>query len=309
MELFRALGALLDGPCGENRLIGHLLELGPVPDEPTHNDIFLFQLYPYASAFLGTDGHMGGEARDRVAGFWRALGTTPPEDPDHLRALLGGYAWLVDAQQRGNGKATQACRDARHAFLWEHLLSWVLPFLTKLRQIAPPFYREWADTLEALLFSESARLGPPTRRPLALREAKPVPDPRETDGDSFFNALLSPVRSGLVLTRADLARAARDLGLGLRVGERAYILRSMMSQGPRATLDWLGREARDWEHLHDRSGATAPEVADFWTQRATATGRLLSELSADTRAAVNRDSGADTRADTCADTHADTHNG
>jgi hypothetical protein len=299
MELFRALGALLDGPCGENRLIGHLLELGPVPDEPTHNDLFLFQLYPYASAFLGADGHMGGEARDRVAGFWRALGTTPPDDPDHLRALLGGYAWLVEAQQSGSGRTAQACHDARHAFLWEHLLSWVLPFLEKLRQIAPPFYREWADTLEALLFRESARLGPPTRRPLALREAKPVPDPRRTDGDSFFIALLSPVRSGLVLTRADLARAARNLGLGLRVGERAYILRSMMSQDPRATLDWLGREARDWARLHDRGGTTAPEVADFWTQRATATGRLLGDLSADmdseTTANISADISADAR--------------
>ncbi len=289
MELFRALGALLDGPCGENRLLGHLLELGPLPDEPTHNDLFLFQLYPYASAFLGTDGRMGGEARDRVAGFWRALGTTPPQDPDHLRALLGGYAWLVEAQQSGNGRSAQACRDARHTFLWEHLLSWVLPFLTKLRQIAPPFYREWADTLEALLFSESARLGPPTRRPLALREAAPVPDPRRAQADSFLNALLSPVRSGLVLTRADLARAARDLDLGLRVGERAYILRSMMSQGPHATLDWLACEARDWAHLHDRGGTTAPEVADFWTQRATATGRLLSDLGAD----LNADLGTD----------------
>ncbi len=281
MELFRALGALLDGPCGENRLIGHLLELGPVPDEPTHNDIFLFQLYPYGSAFLGTDGRLGGEARDRVAGFWRAIGTEPPSEPDHLRALLGGYAWLVDAQRKATGQAAQAWGDARHAFLWEHLLSWVLPFLTKLRQIAPPFYREWADTLEALLSGESARLGPPTRRPLALREAQPVPDPRRTDGDSFFSALLSPVRSGLVLTRADFARAARDLGLGLRVGERAYILRAMMSQGPSATLDWLAREAAAWEHLHDRGGSTAPEVADFWTYRVAETGRLLSDLSAD----------------------------
>ncbi|WP_420637294.1 TorD/DmsD family molecular chaperone [Candidatus Palauibacter sp.] len=281
MELFRALGALLDAPCSENRLLGHLLELGPVPDEPTHNDLFLFQLYPYASAFLGEDGRLGGEAQDRVAGFWRALGADPPAEPDHLRALLGGYARLVEAQLGANGKAAAALRDARHAFLWEHLLSWVLPFLLKLRQIAPPFYRSWADTLETVLSRESALLGPPTRRPLALREASPVPDPRRTEGDRFLLALLSPARSGLVLTRADLARAARDLGLGLRVGERAYILRSMLAQGPGATLGWLSREAHAWARLHDRTGITAPEVADFWTQRATATGRLLSDLEAD----------------------------
>ena len=281
MELFRALGALLDAPCSENRLLGHLLELGSVPDEPTHNDLFLFQLYPYASAFLGDDGRLGGEAQDRVAGFWRALGSDPPAEPDHLGTLLGGYAWLVEAQSEANGRTVEAWRDARHAFLWEHLLSWVLPFLTKLRQIAPPFYRGWADTLQAVLSRESALLGPPRRRPLALREAAHVPDPREANGDSFLSALLSPARSGLVLTRADLARAARDLGLGLRVGERAYILRSMLAQGPRPTLGWLAREAQDWARLHDRGGATAPEVADFWTQRATATADLLADLGAD----------------------------
>ena len=280
MELFRALGALLDAPCSENRSLGHLLELGQVPDEPTHNDLFLFQLYPYASAFLGEDGRLGGEARDRVAGFWRALGAEPPPEPDHLRTLLAAYAWLAEAQSKSQGRAAQAWRDARHAFLWEHLLSWVLPFLAKLRRIAPPFYREWADTLEAVLSRESALLGPPTRRPLALREAAPVPDPRESDGESFLFALLSPARSGLVLTRSDLARAARDLDLGLRVGERAYILRSMVAQGPEDTLAWLAHEAGEWACIHDRGGTTAPEVADFWTQRATTTGCLLEDLAA-----------------------------
>ena len=119
MELFRALGALLDAPCSENRSLGHLLELGQVPDEPTHNDLFLFQLYPYASAFLGEDGRLGGEARDRVAGFWRALGAEPPPEPDHLRTLLAAYAWLAEAQSKSQGRAAQAWRDARHAFLWE----------------------------------------------------------------------------------------------------------------------------------------------------------------------------------------------
>ena len=288
MEIFRALGALLDEPCSENRLIGHLLELGAVPDEPTHSDLFLFQLYPYASSFLGVDGRLGGEARDRVAGFWRALDVAPPAEPDHLGTLLSSYAWIIDAEQKAEGsREAVALRDVRRACLWEHLLSWILPFLTKMRQIAPPFYCAWADTLEAALAKEAAMLGPPKRTPLALRESQPVPDPRSTDGDSFMAALLSPVRSGLVLTRGDLARAARDLGLGLRVGERAYILKAMMSQGPRETLDWLAAEAQDWERLHDQSLVIAPEVSDFWAERAHATFRLLSALSAQVREAAD----------------------
>lgn len=282
MELFRALGSLLEAPCPKNKLIGHVLEFGTVPDESTHTDLFLFQLYPYASVFLGDEGRIGGEAQDRVAGFWRAMQSDPPKEPDHLATLLAAYSQLIVADEEAEDtKDSIAWRRVRHACLWEHLLSWVLPFLTKLRHIAPPFYRAWADTLEVALAKEAAMLGPPERTPLALREAKTVPDPRTTDAVSFLAGLLCPVRSGLVLTRTDLARAARDLGLGLRVGERAYILKAMMSQGPAETLDWLASEARDWERLHNQSNVVAPEVADFWVQRARKTSELLGELRAE----------------------------
>jgi hypothetical protein len=279
MELFRALGSLLERPCSENRLIGHVLELGTVPDEPTHSDLFLFQLYPFASVYLGEDGRIGGEARDRIAGFWRALEGEPPPDPDHLSTLLGAYAWLIEAEATAaTDDEAEAWRRVRKVCLWEHILSWVLPFLTKLRDVAPPFYQAWADTLEAALRAESARLGPPDRTPLALREAAPMADPRENGGEAFIQALLSPVRSGLVITRADLSRAGRDLGLGLRIGERAYILKAMLSQGASETLGWLLSEAETWERRHDRAGTTAPEVADLWAQRARRTGRLLETL-------------------------------
>lgn len=282
MELFRALGCLLEPPCPEGRRVAGALELGPVPDEPVHSDIFLFQLYPYASVFLGPEGAAGGEARDRVAGFWRALDREPPDEPDHLATLLAAYAGLVDAEEAAaEPEVAAGWRRARHAFFWEHLVSWSLPFLLKLREIAPPFYQGWTDVLEAALAQESAALGPPARTPLALREAAPLPDPRVDGGEPFVAGLLSPVRSGLVLTRADLARAGRDLGLGLRIGERAYILRSMFAQGARHTLEWLAAEARSWEERHDRSGSIAPEVADFWMERARTTATLLSELAAD----------------------------
>jgi len=282
MELFRALGCLLEPPCAEARRVAGALELPPVPEEPVHSDLFLFQLYPYASVFLSSEGGVGGEARDRVAGFWRALDREPPPEPDHLATLLATYAGLVEAEEEADQPDVAAgWRRARHAFFWEHLVSWTLPFLIKLREIAPPFYQGWADLAEAALAQESATLGPPARTPLALRDASPLPDPRAVGGDAFVAGLLSPVRSGIVLTRADLARAGRDLGLGLRVGERAYILTSMLAQGARDTLDWLAAEARGWEGRHDRSGSIAPEVADFWMERARGTAALLAELGGD----------------------------
>ncbi|HAC46500.1 MAG TPA: hypothetical protein DCF65_10605, partial [Chloroflexi bacterium] len=84
------------------------------------------QLWPYASIYVGAEGKLGGEARDRVAGFWRALHLTPPAEPDHLAALLGLYATLADMEAAEQDPARrQLRRSSRQALLWEHLLSWL----------------------------------------------------------------------------------------------------------------------------------------------------------------------------------------
>ena len=88
MELLRCLGSLIEPPSEEVQRFADLLDLGPLPSASEHTDLFLFQLYPFASVYLDSEGKMGGEARDRIAGFWRALEMVPPTEPDHLTVLL-----------------------------------------------------------------------------------------------------------------------------------------------------------------------------------------------------------------------------
>lgn len=285
MELFRALGSLVETPTPETASVAALLELGPVPDPAEYSDLFLFQLYPFASVYLGLEGQLGGEARDRVAGFWRSLDEVPPAEPDHLATLLGLYARLTELERTATGSNPRsAWRLTRHACLWEHLASWVPTFLAKLREIAPPFYSGWGELLEVALAQEIAELGPLDRLPLALRVAPPMPDPRaSSESGRFLAALLSPIRSGLVLTRSDLARAGRELGLGLRVGERRFILRAMLGQDPVVTLGWLAEEAADWACRHECTESMVPEMAEFWIRRAKTTAKLLEELGDDAR--------------------------
>jgi hypothetical protein len=80
-----------------------------------------------------------------------------------------------------------------------------------------------------------------------------------------------------------LARAGRELGLGLRIGERRFILDAMLGQDPALTLEWLAREADSWADRHDRAGSVAPDIADFWIRRAMTTTELLRELHEDAR--------------------------
>src|SRR2546423_14590407 len=95
MELFRALAVLAEPPeRPEVARLAELLDLGEPPSASEYTEPFVFQLYPYPSVYLGAEGMLGGEARDRVAGFLSALGHTPPHEPDHLSTLLATYAGL-----------------------------------------------------------------------------------------------------------------------------------------------------------------------------------------------------------------------
>lgn len=279
MELFRALGALAEPPGPEQYRLGTVLGLPGRPDPAEYTELFLFQMYPYASIYMGAEGMLGGEAADRVAGFWRAMRRPPPPEPDHLAALLGLYAALDEAE-RDEPEAARAVlwRQARKALLWEHLACWLFPYLARLAQIAPPFYRAWADLLEEAVRREVGELGPADALPLHLREAPLLPDPREEGLETFVQGLLAPVRSGMVVTRADLARAARQMDLGLRMGERRFILKSLFAQDAARMLAWLKEEALWWAEWHHEQEATLGEVATFWAGRAGAAAALLAEL-------------------------------
>ncbi|HEX8351308.1 MAG TPA: molecular chaperone TorD family protein [Pyrinomonadaceae bacterium] len=283
MELFRALAVFVEPPDrpGAAR-VAEALGLGGLPRVSEYTDVFVFRLYPYASVYLGAEGMLGGEARDRVAGFVAALGHAPPPEPDHLALMLGTYAWLCESEgAAGDARLRESLRGARRAFLWEHLLSWLPVYLDKLEQFAPPFYRNWGRTLRAALDAEAHTLGGQDALPLHLREAAGLADPRATSSDEFLQSLLAPARTGVILLRDDIARAARDLGTGVRAGERLYALRSLMGQDAAGALSRLAAEADAWATLHRHRRAAHGRVAEWWTERASSTANLLRELKAE----------------------------
>lgn len=261
MEFFRALGVLCEPPSPAVSGPAQALGLAGEPSPHDYAELFLFQAYPYASVYLGAEGKIGGEARDRVAGFWRALELVPPAEPDHLAALLGLYAEL---EERG------APLEWRRALLHEHLLSWTPPYLDKVEELATPFYRGWARLLREGLAAEAAVCGPQPAAPLAHRDAPPLERPAAVGGPAFLDQLLAPVRTGFILVRDDLVAAARELGLGVRIAERRYVLEALLAQDPEATLRWLSSYAAGWSARHEST---------FWSGRAAAAASLLSEVA------------------------------
>lgn len=270
-EVFRALGTLAEPPDPRHAAIGAALGLDGEPAPGDYADAFLFGAYPYASVYLGPEGMLGGEARDRVAGFWRALGSTPPSEPDHVASLLGLYAALVEDEARlrdaGDPAAATLRRETRRALLWEHLLSWLMPYLAKVTQLAAPYYAEWARLLAEVLADEARAVGRQESLPLHLRAAPGLPE-LDAPGAEWLSAVLAPVRSGVIVSSWDLRRAAAALGLGIRVGERAFVLRSLLEQDARRTVGWLADEAARAARSHAESEPLLGAVAAFWRQRA-----------------------------------------
>lgn len=271
-ELVRALGAVADSPEAA-RAAGPALGLEPL-SSVEHTDVFVLNLPPYAAAYLGPDGALGGAAADRVAGFWRVMGLDPPAEPDHLSALLGLYASLGEAMTAARRPATLAAlSQAQGTLLGEHLRSWVPAYLYAVSSLPVPALRGWADLLRRILDAESHRHPALPALPLALRNAPPpgVPlaGPRE-----MADTLTVPVRSGIILTWHRLASGAGQARVGLRAGERRFALRSMLEQDPAATADWLAAEAARWAG-RQRARQPADITARWWAERAGHTARVL----------------------------------
>jgi hypothetical protein len=289
-ELLRALAHLAERPGPAHGPLAAAMDLPDPPDRAGHEALFGFQLYPWASVYLGPDGMLGGEALRRVEGFWRAVGREVPKDPDHLASLLGLYAALMDeeAEVRGDGGEHAGPPDlaraelvarSRRALLEEHLAPWIFAFLERVRELGGPFHSGWAELLAGILEEEVEVGGRLDRVPTALEAHPSLADPRSEGSGAFLGGLLAPAVSGLILTRADLARIAAERELGLRAGERRYALEHLLGQEASAVLIGIADEAdRQAAAYHDRADRLG--VGAGWSpHRAEATGELLRILS------------------------------
>lgn len=281
-DLFRALGVLAEVPGEAQVRLAELLGLSP-PNGEQWTEAFVVQLVPHASIYLGAEGMLGGEAADRVAGFWRALRLPVPSDVDHLAALLGLYAALVDAEcDEPVGPRRTIRRQARTALFHEHLASWLPAYARAMSDSGPAPYAQWARLLHEAVLAEAAEVGTPDQPPAHLRDMTPLAV--GDDLDNLLAGLLTPARSGIIITRAHLATVARGTGLGLRLGDRRRVLRALLEQDPALTLATLADQAREWLARHRADEPAIGPAARHWADRAAATADLLTAAHRETTA-------------------------
>ncbi|MES1934263.1 hypothetical protein T35B1_16741 [Salinisphaera shabanensis T35B1] len=276
-DLWRLLARAMDTPTREH--IGLFDALGLAAPEAlealqaAHAEAFVTQCAPYVSVYVGETGQIGGEAAARVADFRRLLGAEVDADAsDAIADVLADYADLV-ALAADDAQAAHA----RVALFWEHIAPWAGVFADALIRSAPAPYDGWAGLFQAALGAEAVNLPAPTALALHLRAAPgwqpPADDATHAD---VARALLVPVTTGVVLTRADLATAGAELGIALPVGGRAFLLETLFRADTPATEAWLADEAARQADARAVDVETLGETARFWVERAFAAEERLS---------------------------------
>ncbi len=283
-ELIRALGAAVTTPPPANASLRSALELPPETGVD-HTDTFVLSLPPHAAIYLGAEGKLGGDALDRVGGFWRALGLRAPGDADHLGVLLMLYAELGIAETgRTDERGRVQMRRARTALFHEHIASWTPGYLAAIGELGIGSTTAWAQLVAVTLSAEASQLEPPDALPAALRDAPPAL--AVTDSfDELLDAMVAPIRSGIVLTQRDLTAVARRIGVGFRRGERRFALKAMLQQDPHGVLTCLTEQARSWVDRHQAAawptsaGTSGTTPNAWWAARADHSAQVFHGLA------------------------------
>lgn len=266
-EMLRALGAIAYSPPPATDRLTDALGLLRIT-AADHTEAFILAAPPHAAIHLGSQGKLGGHGLDRIEGFWRAAGVNPPADADHLGVLLMCYAGLQD---------TGAGHDRRiaDALFFEHIWSWAPGYLCAAADLGSDAITAWADLALAALTEQQPRVRTFRQLPLAIRTA---PDPLDADCgfDELLDAVVAPIRCGMVLTHRGLSAGSAAIGVGYRRGERRFALKAMLGQDKRATLRWLSAYTQAWVTRH---GERTDPTSQWWTARAGHTAAVLATLA------------------------------
>ncbi|MCX7853736.1 MAG: molecular chaperone TorD family protein [Caldilineales bacterium] len=255
---------------------------------------------PYQSLFLDDTGLLGGSECDRVRESYREMGFAVDEanEPaDHLGHELLALSHLclaeADAWEDGHMAMVARIRRLEKTFLTDHLLRWLPTFVMAVRRQGPSFYAHLATlTLElALARWQPAATTPPSppvpASSLTPRErvARLLADPNIGLAE-IAGFLLTPVYSGLYLSRDDIGRLARAVDVPTGFGERRQMLRTLLQGAAvfdcwQALLAALSAVVDEFAAGYERfEGTPAAVLMAPWQERLAATRALVGGMGA-----------------------------
>lgn len=244
------------------------LESRPSDDwKADHYALFGMNVYAFETVLLSDDGLLGGAVTEAVARSYYEAGYQPDvsETADHIGNQLGLMAFLsgaeADAHEDDVVQAIHHMTHLQRKFLDEHLLCWLPSLVIAIHRQGDEAFSIIADIMLDLAIQHRKSLDEDPMHPAQLLILPPAPlilDNDKTGLKDIAEFLLTPVYSGIYLSRDDITRLGTQFRLPRGFGKRQQMLTNLL------------RTAVDYDAMDDLMGAFQDEVtvwSDFLHRR------------------------------------------
>lgn len=301
---YRVLGRLaLEGLTSDLlSIVEAIPELNKVLPEPfdadqaaaDHHQLFRFNVFPYEGIFLDPSGLLGGPIAEGVLADYRlaSFGEDLSSDAaDHLGQELNFLGLLTDLEalaiKQGLPDDTQRFRERQRDFLDRHLLCWLLPLVTAVKQQGHAFYSNFLQLILDLIQTHRSDLAPEPTGGCSWPEPPALLTKENTSLKDIADYLLAPVYSGIYLSRDDIGRLANRRELPRGFGSRQQLLLNLWRSAVtyeqfKTILGDLQLLVDEWLVVYDQMGTESvlrPFVLS-WRNRAEDTRGLFAEMTA-----------------------------
>ncbi len=248
--------------------------------------VFGRNVYPYESLYRDEELMLNTATAEQVAVTYNACGFLPTQNvgaPDHLGLEFIFLARLIateaTALANGNPDHYQWARQQMAGFLIDHLAAWVPVWARAVQRIpAHPFYQTLARLTVEFIGSELERLSPSVPTLPAYIPLQSATAPADVDElGALVRHLITPVRAGFFLSRADCTILARQLGFSVPISDRFTMVRTLFEAAGQfeqvldlvtALANIMSNEIQELHRLIATQSAWQP-LLQPWLQRLT----------------------------------------
>ena len=257
-----------------------------------HYHLFVHNVFPYETIFLGDDGLLGGIITENVNAFYQRIGFQPDmdESADHISAELNAMAHLCfaeyDAIEDQIPHEIQRLRQLQRYFLDNHLLRWLPVFCIAIQQQEHNVYAEVVFQSFELVCNHRVYLGDDLMangRQFELAMPPELLANEKTSLRDIASYLLTPAYTGFFLSNNDIKRIGSILRIPHGFGKRQQILTNLLRTASdyelfSEILSAFREQASDWQEQLFRMSTLPTHIQTIWVNRLQNTIKVLNEI-------------------------------
>ncbi|MEM9952738.1 MAG: molecular chaperone TorD family protein [Chloroflexota bacterium] len=270
-------------------------------DGASHYQLFVHNVFPYESIFLGNDGLLGGVVTERVVTFYERIGfqADSSDSADHISNELSALAHLCfaehDAIVNDLVHEVQRLRQLQRRFLDEHLLRWLATFWLAVQQQEQSVYTAIVQQSFELVCRHREALGDDLMaqdKLFILPRSPDVIDDEKTSLRDIARYLLTPAYTGFYLSSDDIKRIGTRLRLPHGFGKRQQILTNLLRTASDyelfpETIAVFKASALDWHTQLESLAGLPVAIQQVWLARLDETLAVLNHIEQMARHAMD----------------------